>query len=146
MGKLCNLMGLAIWNTRYTGWQSGNYSVTTVCCFPCNGKAPCILATFDYSGLELSHIVLFFPSSFFLLKFITYNIFLFIPESSHNLNTIIWHLSWLTLVSQLTYRVAVPSTSKSSAGKIQYQARCMEIEGTKAGLNLNYFNWTSSIQ
>jgi hypothetical protein len=34
MGKLCScLIGLTIWNTRYTGWQSGNYLVTTVCCF-----------------------------------------------------------------------------------------------------------------
>jgi hypothetical protein len=48
MGKLCSLMGLTIWNTRHTGWQSGNYFVTTVCCFPCTEKVPCILATFDY--------------------------------------------------------------------------------------------------
>ena len=82
MGKHCSLMGLTIWNTRHTGWQSGNYFVTTVCCFPCTGKVPCILATFDYytikpdnctngsgvSGLELSHIVLFFPSSFLCSK------------------------------------------------------------------------------
>jgi hypothetical protein len=75
-------MGLTIWNTRYTGWQSGNYLVTTVCCFPCTGKEPCILVTFDYytikpdncpngsgvSGLELSHIVLFFPSSLLCSK------------------------------------------------------------------------------
>ena len=78
-----------------------------------------------------------------------YNIFLFIPELSHNLDTIIWHLSWLTLVSQLTNRVAALShwqIKVGQAGKIQYQARCMEIEGTKAGLNLNYFNWTPSIE
>jgi hypothetical protein len=41
--------------------------------------------------------------------------------------------------------MALPLTSKSRAGKIQYQARCMEIEDTKAGLILNYFIWTSSI-
>ena len=52
MGKLCSLMGLTIWNTRHTGWQSGNYFVTTVCCFPCTGKVPCILATFDYDTIN----------------------------------------------------------------------------------------------
>jgi hypothetical protein len=93
MGKLFSLMGLTIWNTRYTGWQSGNYLVTTVCCFPCTGKVPCIMATFDYytikhddctngssvSGLELSHIVLVFPSSFFRSKLqnIIYSCFIF---------------------------------------------------------------------
>jgi hypothetical protein len=123
------------------------------CCFPCNGKVPCILATFDYytikpdnctngsgvSGLELSHIVLFFPSSFLCSKVTTYNIFLFIPELSHNWDTIIWHLSWLTLVSQLTHRVALPLTSKSRAGKIQYK---QDVQ--YGNWRHNYFNWTSS--
>jgi hypothetical protein len=31
-------------------------------------------------------------------------------------------------------------------GKIQNQARCMEIEDTKAGLILNHINWTSSME
>jgi hypothetical protein len=42
--------------------------------------------------------------------------------------------------------VALLLTSKSRAGKIQYQARCMEIEDTKAGLILNNYNWISSIE
>jgi hypothetical protein len=42
--------------------------------------------------------------------------------------------------------VALLLTSKSRAGKIQCQGRCMEIEDTKAGLIMNYFNWTSSIE
>ena len=76
--------------------------------FATAGKVPsCILTTFDYytikpdnctngsgvSGLELSHIVLFFPSSFLCSKLQHIIYFCFIPELSHNWDTIIWHLS-----------------------------------------------------
>jgi hypothetical protein len=117
---------MAIWHS------TGNYFVTTVCCFPCTGKVPCILAIFycytikpdnctncsSVSGLELVSHCFVFPISFLCsnLQHII-NIFLFIPELSHNWDIIIWHLSWLTLVSQLTHRVALPLTSKSVEGK-----------------------------
>ena len=89
MTKLCSyLMGLTIWNTRYTGWQSGNYLVTTVCCFPCTGKVPNVswpLLIIMPLSLTIAPMVLVslvwscfvFPIIIFVLKVTTYNILLF---------------------------------------------------------------------
>jgi hypothetical protein len=93
-----------------------------LCCFPCKWEgnfylvswplliviplslkiAPMVLVSLVWSWVTL----FCFPIIIFVLNFTAYNIFFFIPELSHHWNTIIWHLSWLTLVSQLTHRVA----------------------------------------